>query len=186
MPDGARRSLESQRDESLNQMEYERRRQRGELASATREQLGQADAERDQRVGDMEMQKAGISDQIAGLEAALADLPPDHPQHRELQNKLNTLRKYLAMLESQINSLKFKMASHKRMILFRANMQEKMLGIRFANKKSLMLRQFAERIMQLEQTQMQLSRQQNAGGATSPGGRMKRPAEAKEMGQATG
>lgn len=180
---GSRRSLESQRDSTVAQLEVQKRQRRADIAAATSEQMQSLEDSGNQQLDQLNGNKAMLEGEISNMKSVLDQLPPGHPERGKVEKALKARQKALAQINTQINIVKFRIDSQKRLIQFRMNTQEKMIMIKFADQKSLLLRQFAERILQFDQVQQRMAAQQ---ANTGFGGAKKKPAEAQESGKLAG
>lgn len=182
MADGQRRALESQRQEGMSQLERERIAQLNSLRASSKEKHLSIEMSGQERVAALEGQQQAVAGQISELESALSQLPEGHPQRGQLENGLKKLRRHQEMLRHQAAMLKSRMQSQKQMVNFQSLMRERMLTLKFGERKSFLLRSFAERVMQLQESQQRMAYLQQNSLASAG----KRPTAGQEAGQKAG
>jgi len=166
------RNIESQRDKNLKEM----RRQETEHKSQIRKERGlqkqNLESQFDTQITQMESKIDGINSQITSMESMLADFPPGSGERKQIEKKIAHLKKAKARLRSELEALKIKKRGQVRLINFNFSMKEKNLYIRSARQKSVLLRRFADQILQAQQADQAASKQSSAlpGQISTPGG----------------
>ncbi len=181
--DKMQRSLEVQRDETVNRIEFERRNRKLEIRKVKREKLNEGGNAFDSRIGELKSRMMDVEGKIGSLNATLASIPPDHPERNKIMAAIANMRKFRENLKIQIGMMAARKNSQLRMIEFQFTMQEKNLDITMAAQKKNILTTIAERIMALQEHQakaMQMQKmKQGQGTALSAEAR-------KEAGSAAG
>lgn len=154
-------AINAQKAEVVDNLNSQKEGQKREVQSKFNQQREQATAQMEAAIGDIEGRINMMNARISELEAVLNSLPVNHPERKKIEKQISSIKKQVALLRAKRVAMKLRKSSTAALFKFRSREQVKMIEIKYAQQKSMVLKQFAEKVMEVKQ-QMLVQREMMA------------------------